>query len=47
MNNRLFWVDCGYACGGISVSHSGVVVEAAPIFKWMLGKSLRKIENWT
>lgn len=36
---ELWWIDTGFACGGI-ILQNDLVVETAPIFrKWFLGKS--------
>lgn len=45
MNDRLFWVDIHYACVGI-ISGNDIVVDAAPIVKWMIGKTLHEIKPW-
>lgn len=41
----LWQIDVGYACAGI-VTWGDVVKVAAPIFKWMIGKSILEIERW-
>lgn len=41
----LIQIDTGYACAGIIV-RDGRVVEAAPIFRWMLGKKWFDVVNW-
>lgn len=41
----LLQIDTGYACAGIVVE-DGVCTEAAPIFAWMVGKSLEEIKRW-
>jgi len=38
-------VDLPYACYGITVSN-GIVIDAAPIAKWMLGKNWNDIKYW-
>jgi hypothetical protein len=38
----LFWVDTGYACGGV-ICRNGQVMDAAPIFRWMIGKPFWKV----
>lgn len=43
---KLYSVDTGYACAGVVVDAGGVVVEAAPIFGWMLGKPWAKVCQW-
>jgi len=42
---EMIQVDVGYACGGIEVKASRVVL-AAPIFRWMLGKTFDEVERW-
>jgi hypothetical protein len=38
MNEELWWIDTGFACGGI-VLQNDLVVNTAPIFrKWFFGK---------
>jgi len=41
----LVQIDIPYACFGITVKH-GVVIEAAPIGKWMIGKPWKDIKVW-
>jgi len=41
----LFQLDTGYACAGIVVEDN-VCTEAAPIFRWMIGKQLEEIMAW-
>lgn len=41
---ELFWVDTGYACGGV-ICQNGRVIEAAPIYRWMVGRSMAEIEK--
>lgn len=38
-------ITLSYACGGIR-THEGLVVEAAPIFRWMIGKYIGYVEGW-
>jgi hypothetical protein len=45
MATQIVLIDVGYACAGI-VMEDGVCVEAAPIFKWMIGKRGREIKKW-
>ena len=40
---RLYYIDLPYACYGIVVDESDAVVDAAPIARWMLGKSFEGI----
>ena len=42
---ELYQVELPYATFGIVVTDN-IVVEAAPIGKWMIGKLLPKISNW-
>jgi len=41
-----YLVDTGYACAAILVGDNGIVLDAAPIFKWMIGKRLEDIRKW-
>jgi len=43
--DRAYLVDTGYAAGGVVV-RLGVVIEAAPIFKWMTGKAWETVKAW-
>lgn len=45
MNERVFWIDVGYACFGI-ISQDDVIVKTAPIGRWMIGKKLKDIKPW-
>lgn len=38
MPARLVRVDAGFACFGFVTDAAGVVVRAAPIARWMVGK---------
>lgn len=40
-----YWIDIGYATFGVQ-SENGVVINSAPIAKWMIGKSLQEIKLW-
>jgi hypothetical protein len=40
-----YQIDTGYACFGI-VLRGGECIEAAPIAKWMIGKSFTEIATW-
>lgn len=42
---RFFWVDVYYACFGMQ-ARDGVVTDAAPIVRWMIGKKLIDIKPW-
>ena len=39
-------IKTSYACAGIIVDEDGVCREAAPIFRWMIGKRLTEIRRW-
>lgn len=39
-------VDTGYACAAVFVDEEGVVVDAAPIFHWMVGKKWEEVKGW-
>lgn len=42
---RMFWIDVGYACFGI-ISRDGIIVDAAPIARWMVSKRLTEVKPW-
>ena len=41
----LFQIKLPYATAGI-VTDRGIVVCTAPIFKWMMGKTIQEVEEW-
>ena len=41
----LLQIDLPYACAGIVVEND-MITEAAPIFKWMVGKDLNYVCGW-
>jgi hypothetical protein len=43
---QLWQIDVGYACAGIEVGKNNWVQHTAPIFKWMMGKSILEIQHW-
>ena len=43
---RIYQIDTGYACAGIIIDKHGIVYDAAPIFLWMIGKSMCEIKQW-
>lgn len=43
---QLWQIDIGYACAGIEVDEQDVVRNAAPIFKWMVGKRISVVQRW-
>jgi len=45
MSRRLFWISLNYATFGIE-SDNNTVVHAAPIARWMVGKTLSEIKPW-
>lgn len=42
---HMAWVDTGYACGGIEFEN-GRIVNAAPIYRWMIGKPVAQVRQW-
>jgi hypothetical protein len=42
---ELYQIILSYACAGIIIKN-GVVVRAAPIFHWMIGKNLNEVKTW-
>jgi hypothetical protein len=45
MIRHLYQVTLPYACYGLVVA-DGIVIEAAPIARWMLGKKLVMMTRW-
>lgn len=43
---RLVRLDVGYACAGLIVDSRGIITEAAPIFKWAIGKRFADVRRW-
>lgn len=43
--NYLYYVTLPYACFGFETK-SGVVIDAPPIAKWMIGKNIESIYKW-
>lgn len=39
-------VELGYACFGIVIGQNDIVIESAPIGKWMIGKEVGLIIKW-
>ena len=42
----LYQIDITYACFGIVIDKDGIVIETAPIGRWMVGKHLSTITKW-
>lgn len=42
----LYRVILTYACFGIEVAASGIVQKAAPVGRWMVGKTLIYVRAW-
>jgi hypothetical protein len=45
-DETVYRISVSYACGGIIANDQGTVVEAAPVFKWMLGKKMSAVRMW-
>lgn len=42
--NRKYWYcDSGYACG-LLITDNDIIVDSAPIFKKIIGKSIKSLE---
>ena len=46
VKKSLWQIDTGFACAGIVCDNQGFCIDAAPIFKWMIGKHYYEIEEW-
>ena len=40
-----YWINVGYACGGIKVEND-IVVETAPIYRWMKRNNWSDVKKW-
>jgi hypothetical protein len=45
MEQQLYWVDVHYACFGLLIA-SNRIVDAAPIARWMVGKTTQEVKPW-
>jgi len=41
----LYQIDLPHMCAGIIINND-IIIEAAPILKWTIGKSLNDIQKW-
>lgn len=39
----LYYLDTKYGCGGVIVDDRGYIVEACPLYRWMLRKTLEEV----
>jgi hypothetical protein len=46
MADTLYYTIIPYACFGVVVSTNGIIIETAPIAKWMIGKHINEIKLW-
>jgi hypothetical protein len=42
---EMYRLETKYACGGLLVSN-GKVIDAAPIFRWAVGKDIDRVRKW-
>lgn len=42
---NLYYININYACFGI-IEENNIIIETAPIGKWMLNKNIEFIKNW-
>jgi len=44
----LIFIDTGYACAGIVITDNETrkVIKAAPIYRWMVGKTYEEVMRW-
>lgn len=45
-NDRWVYVVATYFCCGVDINEKGVVIEAAPILRWSVGKHYSVIEKF-
>lgn len=46
MSNELWQATLPHLCAGVLVNRDGVIVRAAPILAWSLGKPLTTLASW-
>jgi hypothetical protein len=44
MNDKLYYLDTKYGCGGVIVKKD-IVTETCPLYKWMMGKPIGEVLN--
>ena len=42
---RTYYIDIHYACFGIVIKDN-IIIDTAPIAKWMLGKTTTEVSKW-
>ena len=42
----LYRVDTGYYCAGLVTDDAGIVVDAAPVLAWSIGKPISVVFAW-
>jgi len=44
---KLYRIITNYgACAGVIVGEDNIVIDTAPIFRWMIGKKFENIKRW-
>ena len=43
--NKLYQITLSYVCAGI-ICKDKKIIKTAPIFNWMVGKSISEIRTW-
>lgn len=41
----MYWIDVGFACGGVIVEND-IIVDCAPIFRKFKGQPIINLLNW-
>ena len=44
--NKLYWISLSYATFGVITDNYNIITEAAPIGKWMIGKTILEVYSW-
>jgi hypothetical protein len=42
----LYLVDTGFACAGVIVNQSDIIIDTAPIYRWARGKPFETLKKW-
>lgn len=46
MSETLYHITLPYMCAGVVANQSGMIIKAAPILRWTIGKHISEVKNW-
>jgi hypothetical protein len=46
LKEYLFQIELGYAYAGVVCNKEGIIITAAPILRWSIGKHFRDFKEW-